>query len=121
MSRLPGTLHEITLDAVARSADRLVVQGADPEVIDLDALLVSVAEIAHFRLTRDDGDEPQIVRALLDLAARALLWSQSVDDLAEILAGMPAEDDDVVEGLLAMMDEQHSRTADARRESGESR
>jgi len=119
MSRLPGTLHEITLDAVARAADKLVVQGADASTIDLDALLVSVAEISYFRLTREHGVEPQIVRALLDLAARALLWSQSADGLAEILAGLPAEDDDVVEGLLAMMDEQHSRPAGARRESGE--
>lgn len=117
--RTPGTLHQITLDAVARSADRLVVQGADPEAIDLDALLVSVAEIAHFRMTRDEPDEPQIVRALLDLAARALLWSQSVDDLAGIVANLPADDDDLVEGLLAAMDEQHARTAGARR--GESR
>jgi hypothetical protein len=121
MSSFSGSLHDITIDAVRRSAHRLTGQGLDPEAIDLDALLVAVAEIAHFRLTRPDGEEPQIVRALLDLAARALLWSQSVDDLVGILANMPAEDDDTVEALLAEIDARAAqRTADARREDGRS-
>lgn len=118
MSRFTGTLHEITVDAVRKSAHRLVHQGADPDTIDLDTLLVSVAEIAQFRLTRADGVEPQMVRALLDLAARALLWSQSADDLAVILANLPAEDDGTVEALLAEMDDAAQRKAGARREDG---
>jgi hypothetical protein len=101
-------LHQVTLDAVRREATALVRGGLDPETIDLDSLLVACSRVAYYRTDEDPGVEGHIVRALLALAARALLWSQSADDLAAILDSMPAEGDDQIEALLALMDEQHS-------------
>lgn len=91
-------LHEITIQSVRRAADELQRHGIDPETIDLPDLLQAVTEVAASRPTDGDG---LIVLSLLRLAALALLWSQSVDDFSDILAGLPAVDDADIDALIA--------------------
>lgn len=96
-----STIHEVTIQSVRRAADSLQAAGVDPETIDLPDLLQAMTELAHARPV--DGTD-QLVVWLLRLAALALLWSQSVDDLGVILAGLPAVDDPEVDALLAELD-----------------
>lgn len=96
-----STIHEVTIQSVRRAADSLRAAGVDPETIDLPDLLQVMVEVSASRPT--DGDDGLVI-GLLRLAALALLWSQSVDDLAEILAGMPAQDDEQLDAMLADID-----------------
>ena len=89
---------------VQHAARVILAGGTDPMSIDLDALLATLAQVAHWRA--DQGEESRIVQALVELAARALLWAQSVDDLADVVGNLPAVDDDQVDRFLAQLDDE---------------
>lgn len=84
MSDQPVSLHEVTMQSVILAANALQNEGIEPETIDLPDLLRTMTDVAASRPTDGDG---ALVLSLLRLAALALLWSQSVDDLSDILAG----------------------------------
>jgi len=76
-------LSPITLDAVNASAVRMMlVDGVDPETIDVHDLLILLARVTESRF--EDGDD-RLVLSLVDLAAAALLWSETADGLAAML------------------------------------
>lgn len=83
------TLHEITFQSVQRAAGQLQAAGIDPETIDLPDLMRAVAEVAE---SRPEDGQGRVVLSLLRLAALALLWSQSVDDLHDVLGGVVVVD-----------------------------
>lgn len=97
-------LSTITLDAVRAEAIRVVgIDRIDPETIDLPDLLAQLAIVSANRPEDGDGE---LCLALVKLAALALLWSESVDDLAGLIDGS-AVDDPEIDALLARMDAQH--------------
>lgn len=80
-------LRGITLDAVNASALRMqLIDGVDPHTIDIPDLLLALARVAESRPT--DGDE-KLVLSLVDLAALALLWSETADGLTAMLDDLP--------------------------------
>lgn len=95
-STIPN-LAPVTLDAVNAAAIRIqLVDGIAPDTIDLPDLLHAFARVAESRPC--DGDD-QLVIGLLDLAALALLWSETADGLAAVLsAARPSDEGQVDQG-----------------------
>lgn len=88
LPRIPDLTAE-TVEAVNATALRLqLVDGVNPDTIDVHDLLTCLARVTECRFT--DGGELLVV-SLLELAALALLWSESADDLSVVL-GDPAGD-----------------------------
>lgn len=111
------TLHEVTIQSLRRAVDSVHADGIEPDTIDLPDLLRAMTDVAAARPLDSEG--APMVLALLRLAALALLWSQSADDLGDILAGLPADDDPAIEALLADFDRQRSARPALGERSGE--
>jgi hypothetical protein len=85
-------LSPVTLAAVNAAAIRIqLVDHVAPDTIDLPDLLVALARAAESRPC--DGDD-KLVLSLLDLAALALLWSETADGLTALLdpAAIPSDE-----------------------------
>ena len=82
VTRIPN-LTKVTLDAVNAAAIRMtLVDGIEPDTIDLPDLITCLARIAE---SRPCGGDDKLVISLLDLAALALLWSETADGLTALL------------------------------------
>lgn len=89
-------LSSVTLDAVNASAIRLqLVDGVAGNTVDLPDLLTALARVAESRPV--DGDD-KLVLALVDLAALALLWSETADGLTAMLDNLPSAPSDERQG-----------------------
>lgn len=78
-----------TVHAVNATALRLqLVDGVNSETIDLHDLMICLAKVTESRFS--DGDD-LLAASLLELAALALLWSESADGLVGVISD-PAGD-----------------------------
>lgn len=85
-------LSPITLDAVNAAAIRLqLVDGVTGDSVDIHDLLTVLARVAECRFS--DGDD-KLVLSLVDLAALALLWSETADGLTAMLDDLPHPSDE---------------------------
>jgi hypothetical protein len=89
-------LRPITLDAVNAAAIRMqLVDGVTGESVDIPDLLTALARVAESR--PHDGDD-KLVLSLVDLAALALLWSETADGLTAMLDDLPSAPSDERQG-----------------------
>jgi hypothetical protein len=96
-----GTRSSVSTTPLTRSVGRAYGRSrVDPDLIDLPDLLAALGEVAA---ERPDNVSDALVGRLVKLAALALLWSESVDDLGNLAP----VDDPEIDALLVQMDERH--------------